>query len=275
MMQDDGPEQARYVVTALRRGLDILSLFRSDRRVVTVPEIVSALHMSRGTAFRMVYTLERDGYLQRLPASYAFQLGPKVLLLGLDYLQGTDVVDRGREIVHALRDRTSFSAHMCIRDGTEIVYVLNAPSHHRLRGDIAVGTRYPCHAVASGRALLFDMSRAELATIYRGTVMQAFSDQTPTTVEALHAIVSAERAQGYASNVSGFVTGIVSLSAPVRDREGAIVAAVNLSDSQSVLKDVTLVRDEVMRAAAQVSARLGWREESPPATRGAQRSSSA
>jgi DNA-binding IclR family transcriptional regulator len=259
MVQQDEPEQARYVVTALRRGLAVLSLFRRERRVITVPEIASALKLSRATAFRTAYTLERDGYLQRVSNSHAFQLGPRVLLLGFDYLHGTEVVACGRETVYALRDRTGFSAHMCVRDGTEIVYVLNASSHYRLRGDIAVGTRYPCHAVASGRALLFDMSKSELAALYRGVKMHAFSDQTPTTVEKLFAMIAAERAQGYASNVSGFVSGIVSVSVPVRDQEGAIVAAINISDSETVLKDVTSVRDEVLRAASQVSAQLGWR----------------
>lgn len=259
MVERDEPEQARYIVTALRRGLEILSLFRRDRRVVSLPEIASALGLSRATSFRMAYTLERDGYLQRLPNSHAFQLGPKVLMLGFDYLQGTEVVACGRDPVYSLRDRTGFSAHMCVRDGTEIVYVLNASSHHRLRGEIPVGTRYPCHAVASGRALLFDMSEDELAALYQGVEMQAFSDHTPTTVSALAATIASERAEGYASSMSGFVSGIISLSAPVRDREGAIVASVNVSDSETVLKQVSSVRDEVLRAAAQVSAQLGWR----------------
>src|ERR1700760_588366 len=113
-------------------------------------------------------------------------------------------------------------------------------------------------AGASGRALLFDMSKAELAALYRGGKMKAFSEQTPTTVEKLFAMIAAERAQGYASNISGFVSGIVSLSVPVRDQQGTIVAAINISDSETVLKDVTSVRDEVLRAASQVSARLGW-----------------
>ncbi|MDB5368374.1 MAG: Transcriptional regulator, IclR family [Rhodospirillales bacterium] len=260
MSQQNEPEQARYIVTALRRGLAILHLFRRERRVVTLPEIASALDLSRATAFRLAYTLERDGYLQRLPDSHAFRLGPKVLLLGFDYLHTTEVVTSGRDALNALRDRTGFSAHMCVRDGTDIVYVLNASSLHRMRGDIPVGTRYPCHAVATGRALLFDLSQAELAALYEGVTMQAFSDQTPTTVEALWGLLIKERAQGYAWHRSAFVSGIVSLSAPVRDGEGKIVAAINVSDSETVLKDLDAVRDQVLRAAAQVSAQLGWRE---------------
>lgn len=259
MSQHDEPEQARYIVTALRRGLAILHLFRRERRVVTLPEIASELGLSRATAFRMAYTLERDGYLQRIPDSHAFRLAPKVLLLGFDYLHSTEVVAIGRDTLNALRDRTGFSTHMCVRDGTEIVYVLNASSLHRMRGDIPVGTRYPCHAVASGRALLFDMSKEQLAALYSGIEMRAFSDQTPTSIDALWEILERERAQGYAWHRSAFVAGIVSLSAPVRDREGEIVAALNISDSETVLKDVESVRDQVLRAASEISAQLGWR----------------
>jgi DNA-binding IclR family transcriptional regulator len=257
--QQDEPEQARYVVTALRRGLAVLHMFRRERRVVTLPEMAAALGLSRATAFRTAYTLERDGYLQRIPNSHAFRLGPKVLLLGFDYLHTTEVVACGRETVNALRDRTGFSAHMCVRDATDVVYVLMASSHHRMRGEIAVGTRYPCHAIASGRVLLFDMSEAELASLYRGVTMEAFSEQTPTTVKTLAARLKIERAQGYVWHRSGFVSGIVSLSAPIRDESGAIVASINVSDSETVLKEVDTVRDEVLRAAAQVSTQLGWR----------------
>src|SRR5215475_12230464 len=139
MAQQDEPEQARYIVTALRRGLAVLSLFRRDRRIITVPEIASALKLSRATAFRIAYTLERDGYLQRVSNSHAFQLGPRVLLLGFDYLHGTEVVTCGRETVYALRDRTGFFFFFKQKTAYEIVYVLNASSHHRLRGDIPVG----------------------------------------------------------------------------------------------------------------------------------------
>jgi DNA-binding IclR family transcriptional regulator len=255
----DEEEQGRYVVVALRRGLAILNMFRRDRRVVTIPEMTEALGLPRATAFRLAYTLERDGYLQRVPNSPAFRLGPKTLLLGFDYLHTTEVVTSGRDALTALRDRTGFSTHMCVRDGTEIVYVFTASSHHHMRGDIPVGTRYPCHAVASGRALLFDMTKAEIKELYRGVSLEVFSSPTPTTIDALWSRIERERKLGYASNRSGFVSGIVSLSAPVRDVGGVIVAAINISDSEAVLKDIETVRDQVVGTAAEVSARLGWR----------------
>ena len=257
--RDAEPEQARYVVPALRRGLAVLNMFKRDRRVISVPEIAAELGLSRATAFRTSYTLERDGYLVRVSNSFAFRLGPKVLLLGFDYLHTTEVVQCGREPMNALRDRTGFSTHMGVRDGTDVVYVLRATSHHRLRGDIPVGTRYPCHAVATGWALLLDMGTAELATLYRGVAMARFTGQTPTSVDDLARRVAEAQACGHVVFHSGFVSGIASVSAPIRDSGGAIVAAINISDSDTVVTDLDQATREVMRTAAEISAQLGWR----------------
>ena len=130
MVQQDEPEQARYIVTALRRGLAILSLFRRERRVITVPEIASTLKLSRATAFRMAYTLERDGYLQRLPNSHAFQLGPKVLLLGFDYLHGTEVVASGRF-------DGQFAGHFV--DAASPTFVLDRGLYNQPRQEVTAG----------------------------------------------------------------------------------------------------------------------------------------
>ena len=81
----------QYVVPALRRGLAVLRLFRHDRRVISLPEIVRELGVTRATAFRLAYTLEADGYLQRAPHSSAFQLGINLLSLGFEYLGSLDM----------------------------------------------------------------------------------------------------------------------------------------------------------------------------------------
>src|ERR671939_1217851 len=99
MTVDSPLERHRYIVPGLRRGLAVLRLFTRDRRVVTVPDIVRELGISRATAFRLAYTLEADGYLQRTPHSNAFQLGLAVLSLGFDYLGSLDLVDIVRPIL--------------------------------------------------------------------------------------------------------------------------------------------------------------------------------
>ena len=256
---DDGD---RYIVPALRRGLSVLRLFSRDRRVVTLPEIVRELGVPRATAFRLAHTLEADGYLQRAPHSNAFQLGLNVLSLGFEYLGSMDLLDIARPALEDLRDRLDLSVHMGVRDGTDIVYVVSLPSQHRLRSNVSVGTRSPAHANSIGRATLFDLSLEDLRALYRGVRMERFSEQTPTTVDALYQRIDEERRLGFVSWRSAIIPGIATVSAPIRDADGRIVAALNISDYESlpVMQEQNgRVKDEVLRTAAAVSQRLGYR----------------
>lgn len=252
----------RYIVPALRRGLAILRLFTAERRVITLPEIVRELGISRATAFRLAYTLEADGLMQRAPHSNAFQLGLKVLSLGFEYLASLDLLHIARPVLEELRDSTDASVHMGIRDGAEIVYVLSAPSQHRLRSNITVGSRMPAYATSIGHAVLFDASLEELRKLNRGVKMKRFSEQTPSNVDEVYAKLEEERRKGYVSYRSAYAPGIASVAAPVRDQSGAIVAGINVSDYESLpaMQDLDgALRDKVLRAAMAISRDLGFR----------------
>jgi DNA-binding IclR family transcriptional regulator len=258
----DDNEADQYIVPALRRGLAVLRLFSRDRRVLTLPEIVREIGVSRATGYRLAYTLEADGYLKKAPHSNAFQLGLNVLSLGFEYLGSLDLLDVARPILEDLRSSMGLSVHMGVREGTDIVYVLSLPSQHRLRSNVSVGTRSPAHANSMGRATLFDSSLEELRKLFRGVQMERFSDQTPTNVSDLHKRLEEERLKGYVSWRSANIPGIATVSAPVRDREGCIVAAVNISDYESLpimQEQEGRVKDAVLAAAMAISQSLGYR----------------
>lgn len=259
---DANVDTDQYIVPALRRGLAVLRLFRHDRRVISLPEIVRELGVTRATAFRLAYTLEADGYLQRAPHSNAFQLGINLLSLGFEYLGSLDLVEVARPILEDLRDRADASAHLGVQDGTEIVYVLKAPSRHRLRSNVTVGTRMPVHTTSIGHALLFDRSPEELRKLFAGVNMRERFAHAPADADALYKELVEERKLGYVVYRSRFVDGLHSVAAPVRDASGHIVAGLNVSDYESIPAMGELegsVRDEVLRAAKAISRGLGYR----------------
>ena len=252
----------QYIVPALRRGIAILRLFRHDRRVISLPEIVRELGVTRATAFRLAYTLQAEGYLERTPHSNAFQLGINLLSLGFEYLGSLDLVEVAKPILEDLRDRADASAHLGVQDGIEIVYVLKAPSRHRLRSNVTVGTRMPVHTTSIGHALLFDRSPEELGKLFSGVNMRDRFAHAPADAGALYKELVEERKLGCVIYRSRFVDGLHSVAAPVRDASGHIVAGLNVSDYESIPTMDKLegsVRDEVLRAAKAISRGLGFR----------------
>jgi DNA-binding IclR family transcriptional regulator len=252
----------RYMVPALQRGLQILEMFATGEQVISVPDITRALNISRATAFRLAHTLESTSYIERLPNSNAFRLGRQSLALSFEYLYSMDVVDVARPMLETLRDRIGATANLGIRHGTVMLYVVRAPSDHRRISSLVVpvGTRFPAHAVSCGRVLLFDLSDSELDIVFHGFDFAAFPPPAPQNLKDLKAMLAKERLQGYVACRSAFVQDKQSVAAPVRDASGNAIAAVNVSDAASIVRDPHgVIKDEVMATAAAISARLGYR----------------
>ncbi len=251
-------QDERYIVPALRRGLAILGLFNRDRRTLSLPEITRELQLPRGTAFRLVHTLEAEGYLQRTPAANAFQLGLNVLTLGFEFIGSLDLVDVARPVLESLRDGADASTHLAILDGWDVVYLISVSSRHRITGNLVIGTRMPADRSSIGHALLFGATAHDIFARAKAGGATFSDDQAGKLAEA---VFEAEK-RGYVLFRGLYVPGITSIAAPVRDAEGCIVAGVNVSDYENVpslAKAEDKLASKVVAAAEQISRRLGYR----------------
>ena len=111
------------------------------------------LGVSPSAVYRIVQTLADMGYLRKIGRN-AFELGPQVISDGFAYLASRDLVEVAMAHLNDLRDRTSLSCHLSIREQTDSLYLYRALAPQRLAVNIPVGTRLPCHSTALGRVLL-------------------------------------------------------------------------------------------------------------------------
>ncbi|MCC2098141.1 MAG: IclR family transcriptional regulator, partial [Hyphomicrobiales bacterium] len=162
----DNPPRGRYIVPALAQGLAALSLFSRTRVRLSAPEIAQELALPRTTVFRMLHTLEANGFIRREEDERHFRLGPAILGSGFAYLASLDFVEIAQPILQKLRERTGLSVHMAILDGPDIVYVQRFAAHTTVRSSVTIGTRFPAHATIMGRMLLLDMNESELRELF-------------------------------------------------------------------------------------------------------------
>jgi len=246
----------RYIVPALAQGLGILSLFGSDHRSFTAPEIAKKLALPRTKVFRLLQTLQSMDYLRCEPDKRRFSLGPALLSRGFEYLASLDMVEVAQPILQRLRDRTGLSAHMAIRDGREIIYVSRFAARSTIASSVNIGTRFPVHATIMGRMTICEMSEKELAQLFRDQPLKRFTKQTPTTLKALKALLAGDRRRGYAVSQAFFEAGVSAIAAPVRDGAGRIVAAINVTAVNAHIDEQAMhgeLKDAVLEAAGEVS----------------------
>lgn len=261
-MTEENPEDP-YLVNALVRGLEVLRCFTADHPSLSLTELANLLGWSRTAPFRLVYTLQKLGYLQQEPHSKRYQLTAKVLELGFDYLHSLQLTEIARPYLERLRDKTGASAHLGILDGFEVVYVGRAQTRLAVASNVHVGSRLPAHATALGKVLLAYQPPLVLDSLLSDSrKLVAYTASTITTPGKLRAELDHIRQEGLSISHEEFELGIRSIAAPINDLNGHVVAAINISAPVPVLPDYEAggkLAQAVRQTALDISAWLGYK----------------
>jgi IclR family pca regulon transcriptional regulator len=150
------------------------------------------------------------------------------------------------------------SCSAAVLDGTDIVYVLRVQTHKIMRINLAVGTRLPAYCTSLGRMLLADLDDATVRERLEASERAALTRFTVTDVDTLVSKVAQARRQGWCLMNQELEEGLISIAAPVTDRNGRTVAALNISGqanrtSAKVMQETMLPG---LRAAAAEISRL-------------------
>ena len=257
-----------YFVPGLQRGLLVLEALAAARRPLTVTELGRTLGLSRSSTFRLTYTLAQMGFIEAGEGSKVFRLGPRVLNIGFAYLASQDLIELARIDLETLRNNTNVSAHLSIRDNREVLYLSCVQSRSGFLSNMNVGTRLPAYATPMGWLLLSDLSSRELAALFAADAFEPLTALTPRTVQDLANRIAESVARGYVISRGIIESGGSSISAPVFDKAGLVVAAIDISGPDSAF-DLAAIGgryvDEVRHAAARISLRFGYNPPLPGA----------
>lgn len=257
-MTDKTPNDDRYTVPGLARGLQLLMQFNREERELSGAELSRRMGLPRASVFRMLFTLEQSGFLERCPDGVSYKLGLSVLRLGFELLASMELTEVGRPVIEDLRDLCGFSAHLVVRDAREVVFIAKAAGSNAMFHSIQVGARLPAHATVLGRALLSDIDFKELSALYPETTLPAYTPKTPTTLKDLKTLIEQDRERGYGVSMGGYETGISTIAAPVFNEQGRVACAISISVPSQRIEDEALMPlvDKVKAAAAQMTERL-------------------
>jgi IclR family transcriptional regulator, pca regulon regulatory protein len=251
-------------IEAIARGFDVIKAFDPHRPVMTLSEVAASTDLARPTARRILLTLESLGYVRS--GNGGFALTPRVLELGLTYVQALGLWDIARPHMERLVARTGESTSIAQLDGSDIVYVARVAVPKLITLAVGIGTRFPAAPTSLGKVLLAclvpaDLDRA-LAEPSRAGVRARWNPQR----EELDAALRDVRAKGWALTDEQLAPGIRSVAAPLRDGDGRVVAAMNVTVHAAETSVETLVEEHLpvlLQAAGDISADFALRAALP------------
>lgn len=215
------------VIDSVEKAFRLLQAFSAEHPTLTVTEAAELTGLSRATARRILLTCVRLGFAES--DDRRFRLTPRVLRLGYGYLSSLPIWDRAQSHLRALADEVRESCSAATLDGEEIVYVARVPANRSMSITLSVGSRLPAYPTSMGRVLLAALPADDLRRYLDAVDLRPLTPNTITDAAVLAKELDRTRKRGYAMVDGEREEGVRSAAAPVRDRTGQVVAAVNVS----------------------------------------------
>lgn len=176
-------------------------------------ELCDRTGLPRATAHRLAAGLEVHRLLAR-DGEGRWRLGPAVSELAAQV--NDPLLAASTAVLPRLREITGESVQLYRREGTSRICIAAMEPPAGLRDTVPVGARLPMTAGSGAKVLL---AFSDDAT--RGAVLPdaKFSDRALAEV----------RRRGWAQSAAEREPGVASVSAPVRDAHGSVIAAISVS----------------------------------------------
>ena len=244
-------------VQSFARGLEVIRSFSAKAPSQTLTEVAGRAGLSRAGARRILLTLEALGYVRS--DGKLSSLSPRILDLGFSYLSSMPIWNLAEPVMEALVAQVHESSSAAVLDGTDIVYVLRVPTRKIMSISLGVGSRLPAYCTSMGRILLSALAQDDLMALLRASDLAARTKTTLTDAKEIAAKVAQARRQGWSLVNQELEEGLISLAAPIVDRSGQMVAALNISGqanrtSARVMQDTML--EPLLEAARTISRQL-------------------
>lgn len=225
----------------LSRGLTLLNALGDEQEGATVSALSEATELDRAVLYRLLDTLTEEGFVTRDPETRKYRLGLSMLELGVRAAQGLEVRRLAGPPLKALSEETNETACLAVRDRDDLVVVeVIEPESRFVSVNYRIGLRHSLGIAAHGRALLAFLPEGAKDSNLQGV-----------------------RQRGVAYTRDELEPGASGVAAPVFDHTGRAVAAVGIVAPTARLPEPDAVALRVLRAAREISERLGWRPKRP------------
>ena len=212
---------------ALRLFL-LLEAIATRFRPFTLQSLVEETGLPKPTVHRMLQQLEGAGLLLRQADGRQYGTGARLRRLAEQLLLNDTHHGARHAVLRNLVDEIGESCNITALSGDEIVYLDRVETPEPLRFHLHPGSRVPCHATASGKMLLAQMTLAQRRQLLAHAPMRRFTPKTLTDLDALEIELARARRDGFAIDDEEFLPGLICVAVLVpvqRGRSNICIAA--------------------------------------------------
>jgi len=216
---------ARYHVPNLSRALEVFELLAKNTNGMSLPEMVKLTKYSKNSIFRILCTLEDNGYVTHNERGN-FSLSRKLAALGYASFGELNIVEKSMDILRNMRDELGETAMLGTLLEEGCILLDQAPGRYPLKFLGEIGMPINLYASAPGKAFLAFLPKSESDEKLKKIVFKKFNNNTITSKIKFSAELEIVRKNGYAVDNCEEIAGVACIGAPVFDSYGYPIASI-------------------------------------------------
>ena len=221
--------RSTYWVPMLGSALRILDAFYDSEVELSLHEVASIAKVGKTSAFRILFTLDKVGYVEKNPSNGKYHLGLKLISAARKTLSGGNLVQVARPYLLALRNEADETTNLAMLRKDEIIYLEIYESFHTFRMADTVGSRSPWHSTALGKVIAACLPADVVKAVLTNFRMKRFTANTICTPKDYLAALEKVRAQGYGLDNEENELGASCVAVAILNQEKALIGALSVS----------------------------------------------
>jgi IclR family pca regulon transcriptional regulator len=221
-----GRREGPYFSKIIEKGLRILNLFTPETTSLSLTDIARRTRINPTSTFRFVETLVQLGYLRKDARTKLIKLGPMALALSYNVIKSFDILQVIKPAVDKAFDGFHVSIDTAVTEHGRLVLLYRREAKDTLTFTLPfVSSDLQCSAL--GKAYLAALPDAELRAWLDGATLTRRTPRSLITRTAVLADLRLTRARGYAINNEEYIIGLLSIGAPLVNKDGETLGAVS------------------------------------------------
>lgn len=256
----------RYIIPSVVRALRVLEAFSLKKPTYTNAELSKKLGLNKSSVTRLLYSLEKAKFLKRNKETGAYALTHKTYQVGRVYIKQADYHTISMPVLDRLTARCNEASHLGVLDETQVLYLDWIQSNQPVSLASLSGKKLPAYCTGVGKNFLAYMDAETLSSYLENTQLIPYTGNTITDSEQLQRHLKQVKKQRYAVDNCEFQQDVISVSGPIFNETGTIIAGISVAGPKFRMNDTVLetkIIPEVKQAAMDISRQLGWDMEYP------------
>jgi IclR family acetate operon transcriptional repressor len=229
--------QSHYWVPILGAAARILDVFYESDSDLTLHQVSTAAKVGKTSAFRILYTLDKLGYVEKVPGSGHYRLGLRIAAAAQKAIASGNLLQIAHPYLKKLRDEFQETINLAAMERSRIVYLEILESPHPFRLAETVGAYIPWHSTALGKSIAAFLPEDQVKAALTRAPLRRSTPNTITSVRKFIEILAEVRHQGYSVDHEESVLGATCVAAPIFDGGDGVLGAVSLSGPTPRVQD--------------------------------------